>query len=116
MAVRIAGTNIPDNKKIEISLTYIFGIGRSLAQEILNKAEIDKDKKVSEMTDKETGKLREIIENEYRVEGDLRREVTANIKRLKDIGSYRGERHTKGLPVRGQKTKINAKTARKRNK
>lgn len=116
MAIRIAGTTIPNEKRIEISLTYIFGIGQSSAQEILNKAEVDKSKRASELVDDEINKIREIIESEYKVEGDLKREVTANIKRLKEIGCYRGERHTKGLPMRGQRTKINAKTARKRNR
>ncbi|HMB66156.1 MAG TPA: 30S ribosomal protein S13 [Patescibacteria group bacterium] len=116
MAIRIAGTTIPNEKRIEISLTYIFGIGQSMAQEILNKAQVDKNKRASELVDDEVNKIREIIENEYKVEGDLRREVTANIKRLKEIGCYRGERHSKSLPMRGQRTKINAKTARKRNR
>ncbi len=116
MALRIAGTTIPNNKKIEISLTYVFGIGLSQSQKILNKAGVDKDKKVFDLTDEETSKIREIIERDYSVEGDLKREIASNIKRLKEIGSYRGIRHSKSLPVRGQKTKVNAKTAKKRNK
>ena len=116
MALRIAGTTIPNNKKIEISLTYVFGIGLSQSQKILNKAGVDKDKKVFDLTDEETSKIREIIERDYSVEGDLKREIASNIKRLKEIGSYRGVRHSKNLPVRGQKTKVNAKTAKKRNK
>lgn len=116
MAVRIAGTTIPDDKRAEISLTYIFGIGRSLAGKILEKAGLDKDKKVKDLKEEEVNKLREIIEKEYLVEGDLHREVKGNIKRLKEINSYRGDRHSKGLPVRGQITRVNRKTARTRNR
>ncbi len=116
MAVRIAGVTIPDDKRVEISLTYIFGIGRSRAGEILDKAGIDKDKRVKKLVDEEINKLRGVIEKEYMVEGDLRREVKGNIKRLKEIGCYRGERHSKGLPSRGQKTKNNSRTARRRNR
>jgi small subunit ribosomal protein S13 len=114
MAVRIAGVSIPDNKKINIALTYVFGIGRSRAEEILEKVKVDKEKRTKELSDDDVNKLRQAIEKEYIVEGDLRREVGANIKRLKEIGSYRGERHTKGLPMRGQKTKVNARTSRRR--
>ncbi len=116
MAVRIAGTTIPDDKRAEISLTYIFGIGRSLAGKILDKAGVDKNKRVKDLEEKEINQLREVIEKGYLVEGDLRREVKGNIKRLKEISSYRGDRHSKGLPVRGQITRVNRKTARSRNR
>lgn len=116
MAVRIAGTTIPNDKKITISLTYIFGIGHSLAEDIVNRAEVDKSKRVRDLTDQEVNSLRGIIENEYTIEGDLKREITTNIKRLKEIGCYRGDRHSKGLPLRGQITRINSKTAKKRNR
>lgn len=110
--VRIAGVNLPENKRIEIGLTYIFGIGRSLSNKILKEAIINKDKKVKELTEEEVNKLRNIIEKNYKVEGDLRREIAENIKRLKEIGSYRGDRHKKNLPVRGQRTRTNARTKR----
>lgn len=113
MAVRIAGVTIPDDKRVEISITYIFGVGRSLANKILEKVEIDKDRRVKDLKEEEVNKLREVIEKEFIVEGDLRREVKSNIKRLKDIGCYRGERHTKKLPLRGQSTKNNSRTARR---
>lgn len=116
MAVRIAGTTIPNDKKIEISLTYVFGIGYSLAQDIVNKAGVDSAKRVRDLNDEEINKIRGVIENEYTVEGDLKREITANIKRLKEIGCYRGDRHSKSLPVRGQVTRINSNTAKKRNR
>lgn len=106
---RIAGVELP-NKRIEIALTYIYGIGRSLANRILDEAKIDKTRKTNELSDEEINILRRIIEKNYRVEGDLRSEIIMNIKRLKDIGSYRGKRHIMGLPVRGQRTKTNAKT------
>ncbi|MBU1957551.1 MAG: 30S ribosomal protein S13 [Patescibacteria group bacterium] len=109
---RIAGINIPDNKKILISLTYIFGIGRVLSSEILKAANIDPIKKTSELLPEETNKLREVIEKNYKIEGNLKRELLTNIKRLRDIGSYRGSRHAKGLPARGQKTKTNSRTVR----
>ncbi len=107
---RIAGVEMPKGKRIEIALTYIYGIGRSSSQKILQKAGVDFNKKVEELTDEELTKIREIIDREYKVEGDLRREVAANIKRLIDIGCYRGMRHVRGLPVRGQRTRTNART------
>lgn len=107
---RIASVDLPKAKRIEIALTYIYGIGRSSSVKILEKADIDKDIKVKDLTEQQANKLREIIEKEYKVEGDLRREVALNIKRLKEIGCYRGVRHRKGLPVRGQNTKQNART------
>lgn len=107
---RIAGIDLPRDKRAEIGLTYIFGIGKSNAQEILTKAGINYDTRIKDLTEEEVSKLRQIIDNEYTVEGDLRREVSLNIKRLKEIGCYRGIRHRKGLPVRGQSTKTNART------
>jgi small subunit ribosomal protein S13 len=109
---RIAGVDIPDNKRGEISLTYIFGIGRATAQKILDKSEIDRNKKVKDWSDDEFAKIRTAISDEYRIEGELRSEIQLNIKRLQDIGSYRGIRHRLGLPLRGQKTKNNARTRR----
>ena len=106
---RIAGVDIPRNKRVEISLTYIFGIGRSNSNEILEKAGVDKDIKVKDLTEEQVGKIRTIVE-EYKIEGELRKEIRLNIKRLLDIKSYRGLRHRNGLPVRGQKTKTNART------
>ncbi|MGI6718514.1 MAG: 30S ribosomal protein S13 [Bacteroidales bacterium] len=113
---RIAGIDIPSNKRGDISLTYIYGIGRSRAKEILSLAEVPFDKKVSEWTDDEITKIRNIIGEKYHVEGDLRSEVQMNIKRLMDIGCYRGIRHRSGLPVRGQSTKNNARTRKGRKK
>jgi small subunit ribosomal protein S13 len=107
---RIAGIDLPRNKRIEISLTYIFGIGRTRAVEICSKAEVDVDTKTDHLSEAETIKLREVIEQNYQVEGDLRREVSQNIKMLMDIGCYRGLRHRRGLPVRGQRTHTNART------
>lgn len=107
---RIAGIDLPRNKQVEVSLTYIYGIGRSRSQEILEKANVDPMKRVRDLTDSEVGRLREIIDNDYSVEGDLRREVAMNIKRLTEIGCYRGLRHRRGLPVRGQRTRTNART------
>ena len=107
---RIAGIDIPREKRIEVALTYIYGIGRTLSNVILKKAEVNPDIRVKNLTDKEVGKLRSIIEKEYRVEGDLRRDVSFNIKRLMDVGSYKGLRHRKKLPVRGQRTRTNART------
>ena len=107
---RIAGVDLPRDKRVEIGLTYIYGIGLTTSQAILAKAEISPDTRVKDLTEDEASKLRHIIEEEYTVEGDLRREVAMNIKRLKDIGCYRGIRHRKGLPLRGQKTKTNART------
>jgi len=113
---RILGVDIPDNKRGEIALTYIFGIGRSLANKILAKAGIDKDKRVADWTDAESKKVRSTISEEYKVEGELRSEIRLNIKRLIDVGSYRGKRHALGLPVRGQKTKNNARTRKGKRK
>jgi small subunit ribosomal protein S13 len=109
---RIAGVNIPEKKQIFVALTYIYGVGLPLSRKILKAAKIDPYKKASQLTADETNRLREIIEKNYKVEGDLRREVIINIKRLKDIGSWRGMRHIKGLPVRGQKTRTNTRTVR----
>ena len=116
MAIRIVGVDLPQNKRGEIALTYIFGIGRSSSAKILEKAGVDKDKKVTDWTDEEAGKIRGIIGAEYKVEGDLRSEITMNIKRLMDIGCYRGVRHRNGLPVRGQSTKNNARTRKGKKK
>ncbi len=109
---RIAGVNIPENKQILIALTYIYGIGRSLAWKILQQVGINPQKKARELTSDETNRLKEIIEKNYKIEGELRRIVMANIKRLKDIGCWRGMRHIKGLPVRGQRTRTNTRTVR----
>ena len=109
---RIAGVNIPENKKIEISLTYILGIGLSLSQKILDESGVDRNQKTSNLNTKEVQKLREVIEKKYKVEGDLRKQIMMNIKRLKEIGSWRGSRHIKGLPTRGQRTKTNSRTIR----
>ena len=111
---RIAGVEIPRNKKIEIAITYIFGIGRSNALDILKKANVNPDIRVRDLTEEEVGRIREIVEREYRIEGNLRSEIQLNIKRLMDIGSYRGLRHRRGLPVRGQRTRTNARTRRGR--
>ena len=107
---RIAGIDLPRDKKVEIGLTYIFGIGRASALEIMNKAGIDPNQRVRDLSDADVNKLRQAIEKEYRVEGALRTEIAMNIKRLMDIGSYRGIRHRRGLPVRGQRTHTNART------
>lgn len=107
---RIAGVDIPRNKRVEVSLTYIYGIGRSASQEILEKAGVDPDTRVQDLSESEVAQLRQIIDGEYTVEGDLRREVAMNIKRLTEIGCYRGLRHRRHLPVRGQRTKTNART------
>ncbi len=107
---RIAGIDLPRNKRSEVALTYIYGIGRSSSQEILAKAGVDANTRTDDLTEAEVAKIREIIDREYRVEGDLRREISMNIKRLMDLGCYRGLRHRRGLPVRGQKTKTNART------
>ncbi len=112
MIVRIAGVNLPENKRIEIALTYIYGIGRSLSNKILETVGISPDKHTRDLTYKEVNTLKEFIEKNYKVEGDLRRIVYTNIKRLKEIGSYRGIRHAKRLPVRGQRTKTNSRTVR----
>ena len=113
---RIAGIDLPKNKRGEIGLTYIFGIGKSTAQKILNKAWIDVNKKVQDWTDDEQNAIRNIINEEYKVEGALRSEVQMNIKRLMDIGCYRGIRHRLGLPLRGQSTKNNARTRKGKKK
>ncbi len=107
---RIAGVDLPRNKRIEISLTYIYGIGRTLAGQICEKASVEGGTKTDQLSESEVIKLREVIEREYKVEGDLRREVSQNIKMLMDIGCYRGLRHRRGLPVRGQRTHTNART------
>ena len=107
---RIAGVEIPDNKRVEISLTYIFGIGRSKSQKILEQAKVDKNKRVKELKAEELNTIRMIIEKEEKVEGDLRKEIQMSIKRLMEINCYRGLRHRMGLPVRGQRTKTNART------
>ncbi|MBO4379689.1 MAG: 30S ribosomal protein S13 [Muribaculaceae bacterium] len=116
MAIRIVGVDLPQNKRGEIALTYIFGIGRSSANKILEKAGVDKNIKVKDWTDDQAARVRETIQNDYKVEGDLRSEVQLNIKRLMDIGCYRGIRHRIGLPVRGQSTKNNARTRKGRKK
>ncbi|HEX7040188.1 MAG TPA: 30S ribosomal protein S13 [Trueperaceae bacterium] len=107
---RIAGVDLPREKRVEAALPYIYGIGWSRSRDILAKAQVDPDTRVKDLTEVEVGRLREIIDREYKVEGDLRREVQLNIKRLMDIGCYRGLRHRRGLPVRGQSTKTNART------
>ncbi len=107
---RIAGINIPTNKRVEISLTYIHGIGRTKATEICSKVGIPRERRVAELTDQEVIQIRELIDQDHMVEGDLRREVAMNIKRLMDLGCYRGIRHRKGLPLRGQRTHTNART------
>jgi len=107
---RISGIDLPRDKKVEIGLTYIYGIGRAAAQDIIQKAGIDPAQRVRDLTDADVNKLRQVIEKEFRVEGALRTEVAMNIKRLMDIGSYRGIRHRRGLPVRGQRTHTNART------
>ena len=116
MAIRIVGVDLPQNKRGEIALTYVYGIGRSSSAKILGKAGVDRDLKVKDWTDDQAAKIREIIGAEYKVEGDLRSEVQLNIKRLMDIGCYRGVRHRIGLPVRGQSTKNNARTRKGRKK
>lgn len=107
---RIAGVNIPTNKRVEVALTYIHGIGREKAREICDKANVAVDKRVFDLADNEVIQIREIIDRDYMVEGDLRREVAMNIKRLMDLGCYRGLRHRRGLPVRGQRTHTNARS------
>lgn len=108
--MRVAGVNIPDQKRVEVALTYIYGIGRSRAAKICAAAGVSVEKKVNELTEEEAGKIRQIIQDDGRVEGDLRKEVQLSIKRLMDIGCYRGLRHRRGLPVRGQRTHTNART------
>lgn len=109
---RIAGIDLPREKRIEIALTYIYGIGLHTSQTLLERTGVSPDRRVRDMTDDEVNRLRELIDREVRVEGDLRREIQLNIKRLMDIGCYRGVRHRRGLPVRGQRTKTNARTRR----
>lgn len=109
---RIAGVDLPRNKRVEIGLTYIYGIGRSLSGDILRKAGVDPDTRVKDLTESEVTALREVIDREYQVEGDLRRELQMNIRRLLDIGCYRGLRHRRNLPVHGQRTRTNARTKR----
>ncbi|MDQ4044623.1 MAG: 30S ribosomal protein S13 [Chloroflexota bacterium] len=109
---RISGVDLPREKRVEIALTYIYGIGLTTSQQLLERTGINPDTRVRDLTDDEANRLREIIDKEMRVEGDLRREVSMNIKRLMDIGSYRGLRHRRGLPVRGQRTRTNARTRR----
>ncbi|MGA9363686.1 MAG: 30S ribosomal protein S13 [Bacteroidota bacterium] len=113
---RIAGVDLPKQKRSEIGLTYIYGIGRSSSQKILTKAGVDLNKHVNDLTDEEVARIRSIITSDYKVEGALRSEVQMNIKRLTDIGSYRGIRHRKGLPVRGQRTRTNARTRKGKRK
>lgn len=110
--VRISGINLPDDKKIEVALTYIFGIGPSTSRKILKLLNIDPEKRTKELSSEDANKLRNEIEKKYRVEGELKHEVKTNIKRLKEIGSYRGTRHGRGLPTRGQRTKTNSRTVR----
>ena len=109
---RIAGVNIPENKRMEISLTYIYGIGRALSKKILEELKIDINKKASQLSAEEINSLKEYIEKNHKIEGDLRRQIMINVKRLKDVGAWRGLRHAKGLPVRGQRTKTNNRTVR----
>ncbi|MBX4200552.1 30S ribosomal protein S13 [Candidatus Parcubacteria bacterium] len=109
---RIAGVSIPDNKRIQIAITYIYGVGNSLSKKILQETGIDPNKKAQDLTAAEVNTLRENIEKNYKIEGDLRRQVMVNVKRLKDIGTWRGMRHSKKLPVRGQRTKTNTRTVR----
>jgi small subunit ribosomal protein S13 len=107
---RIAGVDIPRDKRVEVSLTYIYGVGRATATRILMRAEINPDTRVKDLTEQEISRIREVLEGNYVVEGDLRRELSTNIKRLMDIGTYRGLRHRRGLPVRGQRTRTNSRT------
>jgi small subunit ribosomal protein S13 len=113
---RIAGIDIPNEKRVEIALTYIYGIGRSRSNQILTKTGVNPDTRSKALPEAEVARLREVIETEYVVEGDLRREVSMNIKRLQDIGSYRGLRHRRGLPAHGQRTRTNARTKRGRRR
>ena len=107
---RISGIDLPNAKRVEIGLTYIYGVGRKISNDILTKAKIDKDARVRDLSDEQVNQIRIIIEKEYQVEGDLRRDISLNIKRLMDLGNYRGLRHRKHMPVRGQRTKTNART------
>ena len=110
--MRIVGVNIPDNKRIEFALPYIYGIGLSSARKIIKAAQVDLDKRAKDLTPQEVNRVREIIEKDYKIEGDLRREIMLNIKRLRELQTYRGTRHIRGLPVRGQRTKSNSRTRR----
>ena len=112
MAARIAGITLPKDKRVEIGLTYIFGIGRTTSNKILKSVDIDPNIRIKDLTESQENKLRQAIDGKYRVEGELRRELLTNIKRLKEIGSYRGTRHSKKLPARGQRTKTNSRTTR----
>lgn len=107
---RIAGVDLPRNKRIEIAMTYIFGIGRTRAHQVLDKAGVSHEKRTSDLDDNDIRRIRDVLENDYKVEGDLRREINMNIKRLMDLGCYRGLRHRRSLPVRGQRTSTNART------
>jgi small subunit ribosomal protein S13 len=107
---RVAGVDLPRNKRMEVALTYIYGVGRTLAKRILAQANVSPDTRTDQLTDAEIARIREVLDREYKVEGDLRREISMNIKRLMDLGTYRGLRHRKGLPVRGQRTRTNART------
>ncbi|MFA7142100.1 MAG: 30S ribosomal protein S13 [Candidatus Paceibacterota bacterium] len=109
---RVLGVHIPDEKKIEIALTYVYGIGRTLSKKILNEANISLDKKAKDLTQEELNKIKQVVEANYLVEGDLKRDTMMNIKRLKDISAWRGQRHSKRLPVRGQTTRVNSRTVR----
>jgi small subunit ribosomal protein S13 len=109
---RIAGVNIPIEKRVEVSLTYIYGVGLTRSQKILNGAKVSPDTRVKDLTEGEIGRIREVLEKNFKVEGDLRREVSLNISRLKEVGTYRGTRHKLGLPVHGQRTKTNSRTKR----
>ena len=107
---RIVGVDVPKEKRVEVALTYLFGVGRSVSRRVLNLTQIDPNKRAKDLTDEEVSRLTQTLQSTAKVEGDLRREITANIKRLIDIGSYRGSRHKKGLPVRGQRTRTNARS------
>src|SRR3989339_380741 len=109
---RIAGVNLPKNKRVEVALTYLYGIGLPLSQKILQLTQVDPNIRTDDLKEEQVNRLREVIEKNYRVEGDLRREEMMNVKRLKEIGSYRGDRHAKKLPVRGQRTRTNSRTGR----
>ena len=109
---RISGVNLPNEKRLEIGLTYVFGIGKSISNEIITEAELDKNIKCKDLSEEQVNKLRKIIDTKYRTEGELRRDVLSNVKRLKEISAYRGLRHGKGLPARGQRTKTNSRTVR----
>jgi len=113
---RIAGVDIPNEKRVEIGLTYIYGVGLTTSKQVLEKCEINPDTRVKDLTESEITKIRDVLEEDYTIEGDLRREVAMNIKRLTDIGCYRGRRHRAGLPVRGQRTKTNARTRKGRRR